>query len=209
MFVVCSKIGDDEDDADLDRSATAMHNMLSKRFDFKIGKLTGLQSMEERNQVLDAFANGTTKLLVATTIVEVGIDIPSSDIMIIASPERFGLATLHQLRGRVGRDGRESFCFCLAKNLTEKGYERLQYFKTTNDGFALADFDYQLRGAGEMFGTKQHGKGDGVVNNISLKSFKMAEKVLEQIKCNPADYSELIDLSKQKFDDIFTKVIMN
>ena len=99
---------------------------------------------------------GIIKILVSTTIVEVGVDIPDSDIMVMVSPERFGLATLHQLRGRIGRNGKESFCFCLADNLNEKSYERIKFFQNHLNGFEIAEFDLKTRGAGTMFGINQH-----------------------------------------------------
>ena len=208
VFVVCSKIGDEEDDDLLEYSATNVYKRLKTWF-MKIGLLTGKVESSARDKLLESFAKGETKIIVATTIVEVGIDIPDSDIMVIATPERFGLATLHQLRGRVGRNGKESYCFCLGTNLNEKSYERLQFFAKTNDGFALADFDYENRGAGDVFGTKQHGKSSEKLH-ISLNMFRKMQNLLEKIqKDDFKTYNAILEKSKEKYDDIFNKVIMN
>lgn len=208
VFVVCSKIGDDEDDDILEYSAVSLYKRLKTKFTSKIDILTGKQSAEEKNRILKSFEMGETRLIVATTIVEVGIDVPDSDIMVIATPERFGLATLHQLRGRVGRNGAKAYCFCLCRNMTDKSIERLQYFSKTSDGFALADYDYNQRGAGDVFGTKQHGKGNPF-GGVSLQAFKKAQTILSQLQKNTELFDKLKIESQNEFNEIFDKTILN
>ncbi len=210
VFVVCSKIGDDEDADILEYSATNMYKKLKSKLSHTVGLLTGKLSAENKIVTLASFEKGDTKVIVSTTIVEVGIDIPDSDIMVIATPERFGLSTLHQLRGRVGRDGQQAYCFCLTNNVNEKSYGRLKYFANTTDGFALADFDYENRGEGDIFGTKQHGKSSGVLRTVSFSAFMRAKNLLNAIKNKDEDlYDKITNDAKKAYDKIFTNVILN
>jgi ATP-dependent DNA helicase RecG len=120
--------------------------------------LHGRTSAEEREELMRAFADGEISVLISTTVIEVGIDVPSATAMIIESAERFGLAQLHQLRGRVGRGAERSHCVAIHGELTEVAARRLECFATTNDGFELADADLELRGPGELLGTRQAGR---------------------------------------------------
>lgn len=108
---------------------------------------------EEKNVIMDRFVKGETQLLVSTTVIEVGVDVPNATIMVIEHAERFGLAQLHQLRGRVGRGSEKSFCVALFGNkLSDIGKERLKVFKSTTDGFEISRRDLELRGPGEFLG---------------------------------------------------------
>jgi ATP-dependent DNA helicase RecG len=112
----------------------------------------------EKDAVISAFKRGDIHILVATTVIEVGVDVPNANIMIIENPERLGLAQIHQLRGRVGRGGRESFCILLVRNqLSEQARARLEIIRGTQDGFEIARKDLEMRGAGEVLGTRQTG----------------------------------------------------
>lgn len=129
----------------------------------EIGMLHGRMSREEREQIYAAFQRGEIQVLAATTVIEVGVDVPQASMMVIASPERFGLSQLHQLRGRVGRGGRQSWCVLLAGGrLSARARRRLEVFQATRDGFKLAEADLELRGPGERTGLKQWG-ADGLV----------------------------------------------
>jgi ATP-dependent DNA helicase RecG len=120
----------------------------------RLGLLHGQLGGDEKEAVMKAFAAGEIDVLVATTVIEVGIDVPNATVMVIEHGERFGLSQLHQLRGRVGRGAERSFCIVVAP---EAGSERLRLFESTNDGFAIARADLQLRGMGDFFGARQHG----------------------------------------------------
>jgi ATP-dependent DNA helicase RecG len=123
-----------------------------------IGLVHGRLKPAEKQQVMDAFKQGDLHLLVATTVIEVGVDVPNASLMIIENPERLGLAQLHQLRGRVGRGSRESHCLLLYHGpLSESARQRLAVMRETNDGFLLAQRDLELRGPGEVLGTRQTG----------------------------------------------------
>jgi ATP-dependent DNA helicase RecG len=124
---------------------------------FRLGLVHGRMTPEEKNDVMDRFRSGQLQVLVATSVVEVGVDVPNATLMTIEGGERFGLAQLHQLRGRVSRGAFPGFCCVFAAPQTEESQKRLAAFIATTDGFQLAESDFQLRGPGELFGTKQHG----------------------------------------------------
>jgi ATP-dependent DNA helicase RecG len=119
--------------------------------------LHGRMPAEERERVMAAFARGDLRVLVATTVIEVGVDVPAATWMVIESAERFGLAQLHQLRGRVGRGERASRCVAIHGKLSEEGKLRLQVFGETLDGFRIAEADLGIRGPGDLLGTRQSG----------------------------------------------------
>ncbi len=124
-----------------------------------IGLVHGRLKAAEKEKLIGAFKSGEIHILVATTVIEVGVDVPNANIMIIENPERLGLAQIHQLRGRVGRGGRESFCILLVKNrLSELARKRLEIIRSTQDGFVIAEKDLEIRGAGEVLGTRQTGE---------------------------------------------------
>ena len=124
----------------------------------KVGLVHGRMKAAEKESIMSAFANAETQVLVATTVIEVGVDVPNASLMIIENPERLGLAQLHQLRGRVGRGTQASYCILLyGDKLSEQAKERLKVLRETNDGFKIAERDLQLRGPGELLGTRQTG----------------------------------------------------
>jgi ATP-dependent DNA helicase RecG len=126
--------------------------------DLHIGLVHGRMKAQEKTRVMDAFQRGDMQLLVATTVIEVGVNVPNASVMVIENPERLGLAQLHQLRGRVGRGAAQSFCVLLyQKPLSKLGRERLDIMRSTNDGFIIAQRDLELRGPGEVLGTRQTG----------------------------------------------------
>jgi ATP-dependent DNA helicase RecG len=134
--------------------------LLKVRFgEDKIGLVHGRMKGPEKDAVMEAFASGKLAVLVATTVIEVGVDVPNATLMIVEGAERFGLAQLHQLRGRVGRGAGKSTCLLIrGQNLTEVGRARLSLMRETNDGFRIAEEDLRLRGPGEILGTRQSGE---------------------------------------------------
>jgi len=124
---------------------------------FRLGVLHGRMSSGEKERVMADFREGRTQVLVSTTVIEVGVDVPNATVMTIVGAERFGLAQLHQLRGRVGRGDRPGFCGVLLGDMSDAARERLAAFAGSTDGFALAELDFELRGPGDLFSTQQHG----------------------------------------------------
>jgi ATP-dependent DNA helicase RecG len=123
----------------------------------------------ERESTMRAFAGGTVKVLLATTVVEVGVDVPNASLMVIENAERFGMAQLHQLRGRVGRGERRSFCVLLAGvACNEDARKRLELLASTTDGFRIAEEDFRMRGPGELTGVRQWGRPELRVASLSL-----------------------------------------
>lgn len=160
VFIICPLI--EESDKDSLRSVKAVKKeyqyLKTAVFsDFKIGLLHGRLKSEEKNRIMKEFKNKKYQILVSTSVIEVGIDIPDASIMIIEGAERYGLSQLHQLRGRVGRGKKQSYCFLFTEKQSEKILKRLNYFVKTNAGIKLAEYDLRLRGPGEIYGLKQHG----------------------------------------------------
>jgi ATP-dependent DNA helicase RecG len=125
---------------------------------FRLGLLHGRMRSEEKEEVMERFRSGEVQILVSTTVIEVGVDVPNATVMVIEHAERFGLSQLHQLRGRIGRGGEKSTCILVApKSESGEASQRLETMVATNDGFAIAEADLKLRGPGEFFGTRQHG----------------------------------------------------
>ena len=140
-------------------AAEERYAALRERFGEAVGLAHGQQSSEAREAALAGFASGAIRLLVATTVVEVGVDVPEASVMVIEHAERFGLAQLHQLRGRVGRGAEASFCLLLHEDwVNETGRRRLTLLRDTDDGFLIADEDFRLRGGGDVLGTRQAGQ---------------------------------------------------
>jgi ATP-dependent DNA helicase RecG len=170
VYWVCTLI--EESDALQCEAAELTYESLSQQLpQMSIGLVHGRMKPAAKEAVIDAFKKGDIHILVATTVIEVGVDVPNASIMIIENPERLGLAQIHQLRGRVGRGARESFCILLVKNsLSETARNRLEIIRSTQDGFAIAEKDLELRGAGEVLGTRQTGE----------MSFKIADLMRDQ-----------------------------
>lgn len=173
-YIVAPLIEDSESvDA---KSAESLYEEAKKFFQgVRVDLVHGAMNQEEKDKVMESFAKGETKVLVSTVVIEVGINVPNATVMIIESYERFGLAQLHQLRGRVGRGSRESYCFLVSDTENEIALRRAEVMCSTNDGFEIAEQDLILRGPGEVFGTRQHGASQLILSDM-IKHIDVLEK---------------------------------
>lgn len=155
--------------------------------DLRLGLLHGRLAGDEKDRAMQKFKEGLIQVLVATTVVEVGIDVPNANVIIIRNPDRFGLSQLHQLRGRVGRGEHQSFCILVAPDhLTREGEERLAAMVRTDDGFELAQFDFEIRGAGEVTGLKQSGASE-----FRIADLRVHGPLLEKAQTFLAEHKEV------------------
>lgn len=184
-FVICLLI--DPTDALATRSVTEMYQHLTTKVfpETAIGLIHGKLPTAQKEAVMTDFVAGKTKILVATSVIEVGVDIPNASVMIIEGAERFGLAQLHQFRGRVGRGQHQSYCFLFSDSANATALKRLQALVTTNDGFKLAEYDLHQRGPGELLGTTQSGLPDlkfaTLFDVVAIKhSQQWAEQLLQR-----------------------------
>ena len=159
------------------KAATDMYNKFQDEVfpDLKVELLHGRMSTKEKEDVMKKFKNKKTDILVSTTVIEVGIDVPNASVMVVENAERFGLSQLHQLRGRIGRGDYLSYCILLGNPQTEAAKKRFYTMTETQDGFKVAEEDLELRGPGEFFGTRQHGIPELRFGNI-LKDFDIMEE---------------------------------
>jgi len=166
-FIICPLI--EESEAIQARAAIAEYERLSQEIfpELRLGLLHGRMPAAEKDKVMRRFRSGELDILVATPVVEVGIDVPNATVMLVESADRFGLSQLHQFRGRVGRGQEQSYCMLLAQNPSEVARERLDIIEKTQDGFKLAEEDLKLRGPGEFFGTRQSGLPDLRMSKLS------------------------------------------
>ena len=157
---------------------------------FKIGLLHGKLKNDEKEQVMADFKNKKYDILVSTTVVEVGVDVPNATVMVIENAERFGLSQLHQLRGRVGRNDLQSYCVLVTASKSQETRERLNIMTQTNDGFVIAEKDLQLRGPGEFLGTRQSGLPDLIISDIVRDA-----KILELARNEAIDFVKMRDMN--------------
>lgn len=175
------------------------------------GLVHGKMKSADKELVMDGFYRGEIKVLVATTVIEVGVNVPNATVMIIENSERFGLAQLHQLRGRIGRGGHQSYCILLSDNKNPETQERLTIMTKTNDGFVLAEEDLKIRGPGQFFGTKQHGLPDlkiaDIINDIDV--FFEARQAAEKTLATPEHFDNVRPALRARFGQEFGMIFFS
>ena len=173
----------------------------------RLGLTYGSQASDEKEKTLAEFSNGNIDVLIATTVIEVGVNVPKATVMVIENADRFGLSQLHQLRGRVGRGAQESWCFLMAEP-----NERLKALCSTNDGFEIARKDLELRGPGEFLGTAQHGQGAFALLSADGRMLAETQQCLKWLREDPQQAEALrmvLDSAKQLFHDQLQKTTLN
>jgi ATP-dependent DNA helicase RecG len=183
------------------KAAIKMYRELSGKIlaDLKVGLLHGRLDAALKDQVMRMFQKGELQILVATTVVEVGVDVPNATVMVIEHAERFGLAQLHQLRGRIGRGAAKSFCILMTGGkVTEEGERRLDAMVRTNDGFQIAELDLELRGPGEFFGTRQAGMPSFRVANLirDRQLLELAKREAAAVMAGPNSEITQVEISR-------------
>ena len=194
-YVVCPMIDDSEEMAGVS-SVEQVYNEYTEAlspYGIKIATLTGRNTKEETTEIIEKFSKNEINVLISTTVVEVGVNVPTATLIVISDADRFGLSSLHQLRGRVGRSDTQSYCVLQSNTHTEEGKKRLDAMVSTNDGFEIARADLEIRGAGDFLGTKQ--SGDNKILSLLLaypddynKAKEAAVTIIDQgIECQMMD----------------------
>ena len=159
----------------------------------------------EKEAEMDRFVRNETQIMVATTVIEVGVNVPNASVMIIENSERFGLSQLHQLRGRVGRGAEQSFCILMTGNkLTQEGKKRVKTMVETNDGFKISEVDLEIRGPGELQGTRQSGGLNLKIANL-ITDVKILEEVqaeVEKVKKRVENFGEINPMALEAFEEM-------
>lgn len=207
-YVVCPFI--DATETTNGRSAEELYAELQKRLPgARIGLLHGRMRPAEKEAAIEAFRRGEVGILVTTTVIEVGVHVPNASIMVVEGADRFGLAQLHQLRGRVGRSDAQAYCFLLSDSGSETALERLSVMTTTHDGFVIAEHDLAQRGPGDFFGTRQHGES-GVSLDVDTALLQQAAEAARDVLERPtAGNEQLLQAAQERYTARFSHIVMN
>ena len=207
IYVVCPLIEENEE-MGLKSVLDLVEKYKKETFsEYKVAYLYGKMKSKEKEEIMQEFKNGNIDILVSTTVIEVGVNVPNASIMVVENAERFGLAQLHQLRGRVGRGEYQSYCILKYEGNGETTRQRMKVMCDTNDGFVISEKDLELRGSGDFFGTEQHGLPEFKIANlfedigILKKVQKIAIEIMEKDpKLEKPENKRLNKLVKDKFN---------
>ena len=206
-YIVCPLVEENEDMEGLQSVIELAERYQKETFsEYKVAYLHGKMKPKEKDEIMERFKNGEIQILIATTVIEVGVNVPNASIMVVENAERFGLAQLHQLRGRVGRGEYQSYCILKYEGNSETIRQRMKVMCDTNDGFIISEKDLELRGSGDFFGTEQHGLPEFKIANlfediaVLKKVQRLALKIMEDDPLLEKEKNaNLNDLVKEKF----------
>lgn len=206
-YIVCPLVEEGELDDVASAEEYAAELMLKHFPDIPVGIVHGQMKSDEKESVMSKFAANELKILVATTVIEVGVDVPNASVMVIENAERFGLSQLHQLRGRVGRGEAQSYCVLISDNMNALTRQRLEVMCMTNDGFKIADEDLKMRGPGDFFGSRQHGLPQlAIADFADTKSLELSQKIADYILFTYKDLRcDELKLLKAEIDRLFER----
>lgn len=205
VYIVCPLVEESEK-ADLAAAVSVYEELKSHQFSsFRLGLVHGRMKSQDKECIMQDFVNGKIQLLVATSVIEVGINVPNATIMFVYGAERFGLSQLHQLRGRVGRGHSKSYCILYTNNNNDIVQFRMKLMTSIQDGFTLAEKDLLLRGSGEFFGTRQHGIPDFKVANV-VKDLPILEKAREAARYSVEAGENFRQELKNRYKTLFTEI---
>ena len=216
VYIVCPLV--EESEAIEAKSAVELVEELRSEYfsDLRLGLLHGKMKPSEKDEIMKSFKNRELDILVSTTVIEVGVNVPNATLMIIENAERFGLAQLHQLRGRVGRGKHKSYCILIYSSKSEVCSQRMGIMEETTDGFKISEKDLEIRGPGEFFGTRQHGLPELRVANIfkHMKILKMAQQearyiISEDLKLQNYENKKLKEEVLKKFENRLEEISLN
>ena len=203
-YIICPMVEDSEENNELQSVTSYTEKLKEGPFkDLNVAYLHGKMRPKEKQEIMDRFVLNEIQVLVSTTVIEVGVNVPNSTVMLIENAERFGLAQLHQLRGRVGRGKDQSYCVLVNDSKSKVSRERMRVMEKTNDGFVISETDLKLRGPGEFFGTRQHGLPDMKIANLyeDISLLKLAQAAAgEVLEDDPK-------LAKQEHKDLLDDII--
>lgn len=213
-YFVCPLV---EESEKLELSSAVEYSEEIKKYfkEYKVGLLHGRMKAEEKNEVMERFRDNDIQILVSTTVVEVGVNIPNATYMVIENADRFGMAQLHQLRGRVGRGEHQSYCILISDTRSESALERLKYMTKTENGFEVAEKDLEFRGGGEILGQRQHGlpgfKLADIIRDVKLLklSKEAVEYIYENDKLSNEEYRRMKNILDNRFQKILEEITLN
>ncbi len=210
-YIVCPLVEEGETEGLVSAEEYAAELMLNQFPDISVGLVHGKLKSDEKEEIMRKFAANEYSILVATTVIEVGVDVPNATVMVIENAERFGLSQLHQLRGRVGRGEAQSYCILISDSFSESTRARLEVMCSTNDGFEIADQDLKMRGPGDFFGSRQHGLPQlAIADFADTKSIELSQMIADYILFTYRDLrADELRLLNGEVEQLFEQVGQN